>query len=286
MKNIQYVPNREVEVKCGKHTFHFGAKTYIMGILNLTPDSFSDGGSYVDVEKAVTHAKKMVEEGAHIIDVGGESTRPGAQEVTGEEELRRVLPVVERLIKEIDVPISVDTYKGEVAEKVLEAGAHMINDVWGLQRDPKIAKVIAKYDVPVVMMHNQIGTEYNQDIIQSMIDFLRESIDIAKKAGIKEENIILDPGIGFGKTSEQNIHVMGRLGELNGLGYPILLGTSRKSMIGKILDLPPEERVEGTLATSVMGIIQGVDLLRVHDIKENIRTAMVTDAIVRGRENG
>ncbi|SDK67960.1 dihydropteroate synthase [Natronincola ferrireducens] len=281
MRNIQYYPNRKVEVKCGNHTLHLGSKTYIMGILNVTPDSFSDGGSYVDIEKAVIHAKKMVAEGADIIDVGGESTRPGAQEVTGEEELKRVLPVVERLANEIDVPISVDTYKADVAEKVLEAGAHMINDVWGLQREPQIAHVIAKYDVPVVIMHNQIGTEYDKDIVEAVADFLKQSIDIAKKAGIKDENIILDPGIGFGKTPEQNIHVMARLGELNALGYPILLGTSRKSMIGKILDLPPEKRVEGTLATSVMGIIQGVDILRVHDIVENLRTVMVTDAIVR-----
>ncbi|WP_244272695.1 dihydropteroate synthase [Natronincola peptidivorans] len=273
-------------MKCGEDTIYFGKRTYIMGILNVTPDSFSDGGSYIDIEKAVAHGKQMVEDGADIIDIGGESTRPGAAEVTAEIEMSRVLPVVERLVKEIKIPISVDTYKAEVAEKVLDAGAHMINDVWGLQRDPNLAAVIAKYDVPIVMMHNQIGTEYHKDIIETIKDFLEKSIDIALKAGINEDKIILDPGIGFGKNPEQNMKVMARLSELNTLGYPLLLGTSRKSMIGKILDLPPEERVEGTLATSVMGIIQGVDVLRVHDIVENLRTAKVTDAIVRLSYNG
>ncbi|MCC5911801.1 MAG: dihydropteroate synthase [Clostridiaceae bacterium] len=281
MKNVQYYPNRKVEVKCGQHTFKFGTKTYIMGILNVTPDSFSDGGDYMNIDKAVNRAKKMVAEGANIIDIGGESTRPGSQLVSAEEELRRVLDIVKRLAKELSVPISVDTYKAEVAEEVLKAGAHMINDVWGLQKDPAMASVIAKYDVPIVIMHNQQGSEYEKDIIEEISGFLRKSIDIALSAGVKKEQIILDPGIGFGKTPEQNMHVMSRLGELNALGYPILLGTSRKSMIGKILDLPPEERVEGTLATSVMGIMQGVDIVRVHDIVENLRTVMVTDAIMR-----
>lgn len=281
MKNVQYNPNRKVELKCGKYTLNLGSRTYIMGILNVTPDSFSDGGNFIDLEKAVLHAKKMIDEGADIIDIGGESTRPGAQEVTAEEEIDRVLPVVERLLKEIDAPISVDTYKAEVAEIVLKAGVHMINDVWGLQRDFNMAGILAKHKMPIVMMHNQLGTHYDKDIIESISDFFRESIRIALEAGIERENIILDPGIGFGKNLDQNIQVMARLGEFNELGYPILLGTSRKSMIGKILDLPPEERVEGTLVTSVMGIIQGVDILRVHDIKENLRTTKVADAIVR-----
>lgn len=281
MRNIAYRLHRKKEIICDEYKLRLGTKTYIMGILNVTPDSFSDGGEFLDIDKAIRHAKDMVKAGAHIIDVGGESTRPGAEEVGEEEEIKRVLPVVKRLVKEIDVPISVDTYKASVAEKVLEAGAHIINDVWGLQRDENIASVIAKYKVPVVIMHNQIGTEYKRDIIEEICGFLNKSIDIAIKAGIKEENIILDPGIGFGKTPEQNMEVMSRLGELNDLGYPILLGTSRKSMIGKILDLPAKERVEGTLATTVMGIIQGVDIVRVHDIKENLRVAMVTDAIVR-----
>lgn len=281
MKNIQLNLDRKFQLKCGRHILHLGSRTYIMGILNVTPDSFSDGGSYLNMEKAIAHAKEMLVEGADIIDVGGESTRPGSDVISAEEELDRVLPIVKRLVEEVDAPISVDTYKAKVAEEVLKAGAHMINDVWGLQKDPDMAAVVAKYDVPIVIMHNQIGTQYEKDIIESILDFLKVSIDIALKAGISKDKIILDPGIGFGKTPEQNMHVMTRLGELNVLGYPILLGTSRKSMLGKILDLPPKERVEGTLATSVMGIIQGMDILRVHDIKENVRVAKVTDAIVR-----
>ncbi|KNF09201.1 dihydropteroate synthase FolP [Gottschalkia purinilytica] len=282
MRNIAYRLNRKINVKCGDYELNLGTKTYVMGILNITPDSFSDGGNFFELENAIKHAKEMIEEGADIIDVGGESTRPGSEEVSAEDELERVLPVVKRLAKEVKAPISVDTYKAIVADKVLEAGAHIINDIWGLQKDPDMANVVAKYNVPVVIMHNQIGTEYKNDIMEEICRFLRKSIDIALKAGIKPENIILDPGIGFGKTSEQNMEVMARLGELNDLGYPILLGTSRKSMIGKILDLPSEERVEGTIATSVMGVIQASDIVRVHDIKENVRAIKVTDAIVRG----
>lgn len=281
MRNIAYRLNRKINVKCGDYELNLGTKTYVMGILNITPDSFSDGGNFFELENAIKHAKEMIEEGADIIDVGGESTRPGSEEVSAEDELERVLPVVKRLAKEVKAPISVDTYKAIVADKVLEAGAHIINDIWGLQKDPDMANVVAKYNVPVVIMHNQIGTEYKNDIMEEICRFLRKSIDIALKAGIKPENIILDPGIGFGKTSEQNMEVMARLGELNDLGYPILLGTSRKSMIGKILDLPSEERVEGTIATSVMGVIQASDIVRVHDIKENVRAIKVTDAIVR-----
>ncbi|KXG75001.1 dihydropteroate synthase [Thermotalea metallivorans] len=282
MRNIGYHLHRKVNIRCGKHDFCFGTRTFIMGILNVTPDSFSDGGDFFDIDAAVEHAKKMVEEGADIIDVGGESTRPGSQEVSAEAEMERILPVVSRLVAEVDVPISVDTYKAAVAEKVLGAGAHMINDVWGLQRDPHMASVVAKYGVPLIIMHNQAGTTYERDIMEEICRFFQNSIDIAIGAGIKPQNIILDPGIGFGKTPEQNMVVMSRLGELNDLGYPLLLGTSRKSMIGKILDLPPKERVEGTLATTVMGILQGIDIVRVHDVKENVRAAKVTDSIVRG----
>lgn len=281
MENINYGFHRKVHIKCGNYHLKLGTRTYIMGILNVTPDSFSDGGEYTNIDVAIKRAKDMVSYGADIIDVGGESTRPGADEVGTNREIERVLPVVKRLIEEINVPISVDTYKAQVAEKVLEAGAHIINDVWGLQRDANMASVVAKYNVPVIMMHNQKGTEYRKDIMEEICGFFKKSIDIALEAGIKKENIILDPGIGFGKTPEQNMVVMSRLGELNDLGYPILLGTSRKSMIGKILDLPAKERVEGTLATTVMGIVQGIDIVRVHDIKENLRAAKVTDAIVR-----
>lgn len=281
MRNINYRFHRKIDIKCGEYELKLGTRTLIMGILNVTPDSFSDGGDYTQVDIAVKHAKDMAKEGADIIDIGGESTRPGATEVSADEELKRVLSVVQRLAREVDLPISVDTYKAKVAEEVLKAGAHIINDVWGLQRDPDIASVIAKYNAPVIVMHNKKDTEYKKDIMEEICDFLKESINIGLKAGIKKENIILDPGIGFGKTPEQNMIVMSRLGELNDLGYPILLGTSRKSMIGKILDLPPKERVEGTVATSVMGIMQGIDIVRAHDIKENLRAAKVTDAIVR-----
>lgn len=261
--------------------FEYGKKTYIMGILNVTPDSFSDGGSYTSIEKALNHAKEMIDSGADIIDLGGESTRPGHQIVDAEEELRRVLPVVKELKKQLNVKVSVDTYKAIVAKETLKLGADMINDVWGLRKDPNMASVIAKYDAYVCIMHNQDGTDYDKDIMESIKEFLIESIKIAKSAGIDDRKIVLDPGIGFGKTLEQNIEVMARLDELKDLGYPILLGTSRKSMIGKILDLEPKDRVEGTIATTVLGIKSGVDIVRVHDVLENIRAIKVTDAICR-----
>jgi len=258
-----------------------------MGILNVTPDSFSDGGRYLKIDSALEHAKKMVEDGADIIDVGGQSTRPGFIKVDDNEEIKRILPVIKGLLNEINVPISIDTYKASVADKALAAGAHIINDIWGLQKDKNIANVVAKYDVPVVIMHNKENTIYTGDIITEMTLFFKRSIFLALKAGIKREKIILDPGIGFGKTVSQNLYVMSRLGELNDLGFPILLGTSRKSMIGKTLNLPSEERLEGTLATTTMGIIQGVDIIRVHDVKENKRVSLLTDAIVRGEsDNG
>ncbi|MDF2592024.1 MAG: dihydropteroate synthase [Clostridia bacterium] len=287
MRNVLLSVHRKSPVQAGKYTFEFGKRTYIMGILNVTPDSFSDGGDFVDIEVAVRHAKQMVADGADIIDIGGESTRPGFDEVTAEQELERVIPVIERLVKEIDVPISIDTYKAAVADKAIEAGAVIINDIWGMQKDPKMPEVVAKHQVPVIIMHNQHGTKYNGDIMEEISIFLRHSIELGLKAGIKLENMILDPGIGFGKTSEQNVIVMARMGELNDLGCSILLGTSRKSFIGKILGLVPKERVEGTVATTVMGIMQGADIVRVHDIKENLRAARVTDAVVRGwKDNG
>ncbi|OXX82564.1 dihydropteroate synthase [Paraclostridium benzoelyticum] len=261
--------------------FEYGKKTYIMGILNVTPDSFSDGGSYTSIEKALNHAKEMIDSGADIIDLGGESTRPGHQIVDAEEELRRVLPVVKELKKQLNVKVSIDTYKAIVAKETLKLGADMINDVWGLRKDPNMASVIAKHDAHVCIMHNQDGTDYDKDIMESIKEFLIESIKIAKSAGIDDRKIVLDPGIGFGKTLEQNIEVMARLDELKDLGYPILLGTSRKSMIGKILDLEPKDRVEGTIATTVLGIKSGVDIVRVHDVLENIRAIKVADAICR-----
>jgi dihydropteroate synthase len=252
-----------------------------MGILNITPDSFSDGGDFFALEKALNRAKAMVLEGADIIDVGGESTRPGYVMISDEEELARIVPVIKMLAKEIDVPISIDTYKSQVAEEAIKAGAHIVNDIWGLKKDPKMAEIVAKYQVPVIIMHNQEDTIYQGDIMEEIKRSLQASIDLALKAGLHKENIILDPGIGFGKDLEQNMTVMARLAELNELGYPLLLGTSRKSMLGKILDLPPKERLEGTIATTVMGIMQGIDIIRVHDVKENRRAAMVSDAILR-----
>ncbi|KXZ39737.1 dihydropteroate synthase [Alkalithermobacter thermoalcaliphilus JW-YL-7 = DSM 7308] len=261
--------------------FKFGKKTYIMGILNVTPDSFSDGGEFIDKDKALNHAKSMIKEGADIIDIGAESTRPGSLEISEDEELKRLIPVLDNICNNIDSFISIDTYKSGVAKKVLEYKVDMINDVWGLQRDKEMANVIAHYGAYVCIMHNQSHTNYPKDIIQSIKEFFQNSIKIAQRAGIKDEKIILDPGIGFGKTYEQNIEVMRRISELKQIGYPILLGTSRKSMIGKILDLPPKERVEGTIATTVMGIMQGVDIVRVHDIKENLRAIKVVDEIYR-----
>lgn len=287
MRNILLNIHRKWPIQAGKYTINIGEKTYIMGILNVTPDSFSDGGDFVDIETAIAHARQMIEEGADIIDIGGESTRPGFAEVTEEMELQRVIPVIQRLSKEINVPISIDTYKANVAEKAIQAGASIVNDVWGMQKDPRMAEVVAQYNVPIIMMHNQNGTEYSIDIMEAMCEFFKKSIDMGIKAGIKRENMIVDPGIGFGKTAEQNVEVMARMGELNDLGCPILLGTSRKSFIGKILDLVPKERLEGTVATTVMGIIQGADIVRVHDVKENARAAKVADAIVRGwKSNG
>ncbi len=281
MRGIKYSTHRRRTIAAGSYQLKLGERTYIMGILNITPDSFSDGGDYIDIDTAVRHAMEMVSDGADIIDIGGESTRPGSTEVTAEEELKRIIPVIETLSKKINVPLSVDTYKAEVAEAAVKAGVSIINDVWGLQRDPHMASTIARLKVPVVAMHNQIGTEYKEDIMKVICSFLQDSVNIGIKAGISHENIILDPGIGFGKTAEQNLEVMARLGEMNDLGYPILLGTSRKSMIGKVLNVVPKERVEGTMATTIMGIIQGVDIVRVHDIKENYRAAKMTDAIVR-----
>lgn len=264
----------------------YGKRTYIMGILNVTPDSFSDGGDFNSVEKALKHAKEMVAEGADMVDIGGESTRPGhiyvdSEEVDSEEEIRRVVPVIKALREEISVPMSIDTYKADVAEEALKLGVEMVNDVWGLRRDENMANVVAKYDAEVCIMHNQDGTEYDKDIMESIKDFLNESIKMALNAGVKKEKIVLDPGIGFGKTFEQNLEVLRRLGELRDLGYPILLGTSRKSVIGNVLHLEPKDRVEGTVATTVLGIRDGVDIVRVHDVTENLRAAKMADAIYR-----
>ena len=261
----------------------FGKKTLIMGILNITPDSFSDGGDNFNIQRAAEHARQMVNDGADIIDIGGESTRPGSDFVSEEEEIKRVIPVIKELVKIKElagIPISIDTYKSAVAEAAVLAGADIINDIWGLQKDKRMAETAQKYNVPVIAMHNQDGHEYSRDIMEELEIFFEKTFEIADHAGIPKENIILDPGIGFGKVYEQNIEILRRLEELTKIGR-VLLGTSRKSTLGKILDLPPKERMEGTLATTVIGIEKGVDIVRVHDVLENKRCAMVADAILR-----
>lgn len=268
-------------LECNGKKLELGKKTLIMGILNVTPDSFSDGGEYNTIKSAQEQCDLMLREGADIIDIGGESTRPGSKPVTEAEEIERVIPVLKDLKSNYNPFISIDTSKAEVARLALENGANMINDVWGLQKEPAIAKHIAEYNVPVVIMHNKKNNKYEKDIIESMKIFFEKSLDIAYKAGIKKENIILDPGIGFGKNPEQNIEVMARLDEIKALGFPLLLGTSRKSMIGYILDLPSDERLEGTIATNVIGVMKGYDIVRVHDVREHVRAIKVTDQIMR-----
>lgn len=247
----------DYDLRCGEYTLNLNEKTLIMGILNVTPDSFSDGGSYNEVDAAVRHAKEMRDEGAHIIDIGGESTRPGFAKVSVEEEIKRVVPMIQAVSKEVKLPISIDTYKAEVAKQAIEAGAHIINDIWGAKAEPKIAEVAAHYDVPIILMHNRDNMNY-RNLMADMIADLYDSIKIAKDAGVRDENIILDPGIGFAKTPEQNLEAMRNLEQLNVLGYPVLLGTSRKSFIGHVLDLPVEERLEGTGATVCLGIEKGL----------------------------
>jgi dihydropteroate synthase len=268
------------QFECGKFKFALGDKTYLMGILNVTPDSFSDGGLYHGRETAIRRAGKMIAEGADIIDIGGESTRPGYEPVEPSEEADRVVPVIECIVKEYDIPVSIDTSKAYVAEKALEAGACIVNDVWGLQKDPLMAGAISRCGAGVILMHNQQDKDY-RDLMGNITGFLRKSVKIAEESGIGRKSIIVDPGIGFAKKLEHNLEVIRRLKELNTLGLPILLGTSRKSMIGNILDLPVSDRVEGTAATVTLGIAAGVDIIRVHDIKEMARVAKMTDAIVR-----
>ena len=267
-------------MKIGNKEFEIGKRTYIMGILNVTPDSFSDGGRYNNVDMALAHAKQMIDEGVDIIDIGGESTRPDHIAVSEEDEIKRVIPIIKALYKEINIPISIDTYKGKVAEHAIKEGASLINDVWGFRRDNYIAQVAAKYEVPCCLMHNREDKNYNS-LIEDMLKDFEESIRIAIKAGVKKENIILDPGIGFAKDYEHNLEVMNKLEYFKKLNFPMLLGTSRKSMIGNTLNLPPQNRVEGTVATSVIGIMKGCDFVRVHDVLENKRAAVMTDAIVR-----
>lgn len=252
----------------------------IMGILNVTPDSFSDGGRFEAVETAVAHARRMAEEGADVIDVGGESTRPGHTPVDAEEEIRRVAPAVEALRRAIDVPISIDTMKAKVAEAALRAGATIVNDVWGLQRDPDIARVAAEHGAPVCVMHHRVEVDPALDIVEDMKRFLGRSIEIAQKAGVPDHAIALDPGVGFGKTIEQNLIAIRRVDALAAMGFPVLLGTSRKSLIGHIIPRTPEERVFGTVATSVIGWAQGATMFRVHDVRANRDALLVAQAVL------
>ena len=256
----------------------FHKETIVMGILNVTPDSFSDGGQFDAIDAAILHAKQMVNDGAKIIDIGGESTRPGHDPVSVEQEIARVIPVIAALSKELDVMISIDTYKAEVAEQAILAGAHIINDVWGAKKEPAIVHVAAKYQVPIILMHNRENTEYN-DFWNDVRSDLEESVQLAKDAGIEEEHIWLDPGIGFGKTTEQNIWMMQHLSDLAEMGYPVLLGTSKKSMIGNVLDLPVSERLEGTAATVSYGVMNGCHIMRVHDVKGIVRTVKMMDVL-------
>ncbi|MCA1322095.1 dihydropteroate synthase [Bacillus tianshenii] len=273
------------KLTCGPYELPLGERTLIMGILNATPDSFSDGGKYNHLDAAVMRAKELIGHGADIIDIGGESTRPGSEYVEVEQELERVLPIISALAKEIKVPISIDTYKAEVAKQAIEAGATIINDVWGAKADPGMAKVAAENAVPIILMHNRKKRDYAQ-LIPDMISDLYESITIAKQAGVQEKNIVLDPGIGFAKTQDDNLEVMNRLEHFTGLGYPVLLGTSRKSFIGHVLDLPPEERMEGTGATVCLGIQKGCQIVRVHDVKEIKRMTQMMDSMLqRGGSN-
>ncbi|WCF08440.1 dihydropteroate synthase [Paenibacillus thiaminolyticus] len=257
-----------------------GQRTLIMGILNVTPDSFSDGGRYNRVEAALRHTKEMLEAGADIIDIGGESTRPGHQPVGQEEELERVLPVIEALRRELpQAPISVDTYKAEVARQALEAGAHIMNDIWGCKKEPEMAHVAARYGCPLILMHNRPERRYDRFVEEVKADLL-ESVALAKAAGVKDDQIWLDPGIGFAKTGEDNLVLMSHLDELCALGYPVLLGTSRKKFIRDTLQLPVDDVVEGTAATVALGIAQGCQIVRVHDVASIARTARMCDAVL------
>lgn len=276
------IGNREFDVNSTDY------KCYVMGILNVTPDSFSDGGKWNTLDKAKEHVARMIEEGADIIDVGGESTRPGHEQISINEEIDRVVPIIEMIKSDFDIPVSIDSYKADVVAEALKSGADLINDIWGFRYEkfyekckdvPRIGQLAAKFNVPVCLMHNRPDMDYT-NYIEDVLSDLQDSVDIALKAGVKRDNIILDPGIGFAKDLEKNLILTNRLQVLKKLGYPVLLATSRKSMIGLSLDLPSDERVEGTIATTVMGVMKGASFVRVHDVKENKRAIEMTRAIL------
>jgi len=277
--------------RCRNTEFHWGERTYVMGIINLSPDSFS-GDGITDIEAAVALAHRLVSEGADILDIGGESTRPGSSPISIDDEIKRVVPVLERLASEVPVPLSIDTYKSEVAYPALKAGATMINDQWGLKRDKRLATLAAQWGVPLVLMSNQRDkggydagvqrdTAYYKDLMAEVSSSLRIGLELVQRLGIPEENVIIDPGIGFGKTWQQDLEIIRRLEELKLLGKPILIGPSRKSFIKMVLNLPINERLEGTAAAVAIGIANGADIVRVHDVQQMVRVCRMTDAIVR-----
>ncbi len=285
---MTFTASTKGSMQIGETTFDWGTKTFVMGVLNVTPDSFSRDGVGTDVERAVEQGLRFQEWGADIIDIGGESTRPASiypdsEMVSVIDELDRVLPVIEALTPLLKIPISIDTYKSEVASQAVASGAEIVNDVWGLTGDPDIGAVIAKSGVPVILMHNQAHTRY-RDVVPDVFERLHELTQSAIELGISKENIILDPGMGFGKTAQHNLQILRRLREFDALDLPLLVGLSRKSTIGYVLDLPVDDRIEGTAATVAISIANGADIVRVHDVKEMARVAKMTDAIVRGWE--
>lgn len=263
----------------GNRVFDAEHRTYIMGILNVTPDSFSDGGKFNQMDAALYHAEEMIRDGADIVDVGGESTRPGHTVISDDEEISRVSPVIEAIKSRFDIPVSIDTYKGKVTEAALKAGADLVNDIWGFKFDHKVAELTAQYGAACCLMHNRSEPTY-QDYLNDVVADLKECVRIAKDVGISDDKIILDPGVGFGKTYQMNLEIINHVDMLHSLGFPILLGTSRKSVIGQTLNLPTDQRVEGTLATTVVGVLKGCAFVRVHDIKENKRVIQMTEAIM------
>lgn len=284
-ETIKNLSKTQFILRCRKKTFLLGKRTLLMGVLNVTPDSFSDGGLFFDPSKAIDHGLRMAEEGADLIDIGGESTRPGSKPLDEEEELRRVIPVIESLSKRLNIPISIDTYKSKVAQAAINAGAEMINDISGLHFDPELAKVASKEDVPIVLMHIRGTPEtmqkdiHYESLFSEILQYLREGIERAESSGVDPEKIIIDPGIGFGKTLEHNLLLIKNLSEFRILGKPILLGTSRKSFIGKILNAEPQERLEGTIASTIVGILHGAHIVRCHDVAQVKKAIAVADAI-------
>lgn len=265
-------------MRIGSRDFDTKHHCYIMGILNVTPDSFSDGGKFQDMDQALFHVEEMIREGMDIVDIGGESSRPGHTKISAQEEIGRVVPVIENLKRRFDIPVSLDTCKGDVAKAGISAGADLINDIRGLKYDDKMVQVIAEAEVPCCLMHNRDNTVY-KSFITDVIHDLQESVSLAKKAGIADDKIILDPGVGFGKTYEQNLEIIAKLEKLHTWGYPLLLGCSRKSVIGLTLDLPVSERLEGTLVTTAVGVLKGCSFIRVHDVKENARALRMAEAV-------